>query len=105
MFIEIGNDSNLRLAELRHVLSGTLITSADIQFTIVLSGGNWQVTGQSWPSSMTLVNTETALWVGPLVNSMVLAEGEHYEARITANAGTGVLGFWRLPIRAIVREG
>jgi hypothetical protein len=104
ILLDIGNDQNLRLADLRHVLSGTLITSANIIFSIVLSGSVTGVSGQSWPSSMTLVNTETALWVGPLLSSLALTEGGAYEARITANAGTGVLGFWRLPIKAIVRD-
>lgn len=104
LFAMIGNDANLRGAHLTHILSNTLVTTATITFTVVVSGTANQVSGQTWPSSMSLINSETALWVGPLINSLGFAESGHYQALVTVDAGIGMKGFWRLPIKAIVRD-
>lgn len=104
LFAAIGNDLNLCFADVTHTLSRTLVTSANITFTLVVSGTMTTVSGQAWPSSMTLVNAETALWCGPLVNSLMFTQDGHYQARVTIDAGAGKVGFWRLPIKAVVRE-
>lgn len=104
LFAAIGNDLNLCFADVTHTLSATLVTSATMTFSVVFSGTSTTVSGQIWPSSLTLVNAETALWVGPIVNSLMLTENGAYQAVVTIDAAVGQRGFWRLPMKAIVRE-
>lgn len=104
MFLRIGNDAHLRLAGVTHALSLSLVTSANIVFTLVASGGFIPVPGQTFPSSMTLANSEQALWIGPLLNSLALTADAYYQARVTLDSGQGNRAFWLLPFQAVNRE-
>lgn len=104
LFAFIGNDSNIHFQHVHHSLSLTLVRSATVAFTLVESGTLTQVTGQTWPSSMTLTNSETAHWIGPLVNSLVLAQSQFYQANVTFDIPGGIRQSWRVPIQAIYRE-
>lgn len=103
MFARIDNDNNLELVALKDVLSNQLLNNASIAFTLVASGDVTGVQGQGWPSSMTLVNSDSGHWHGTIVNSCVLTNQGFYQCLITVTHA-GKVGNWRLPVQAIIRE-
>ncbi len=102
-FVFISNDNNVELHRLRDTLSNQLINTAAVDFTLVLSGQSTGVSGQSWPSSMTVVNSDRGQWHGVVVNSVSLISQERYQCLITVTHA-GKIGNWKLPVQAIVRE-
>lgn len=102
-FVLISNDNNVELHRLRDTLSNQLLNAAAVDFTLVLSGQSTGVSGQTWPSSMTMVNSDRGQWHGVVVNSVSLTNLERYQCLITVTHG-GKIGNWKLPAQAVFRE-
>lgn len=100
----IGNDEHLLLNGLSNTLSRTLITSATVTYTVVLSGGVSGITGQTWPGSMTVTNTDAANWAGQLINSLVVTDGEYYQARTFVDLADGRRAFFLIPLQGTNRD-
>lgn len=102
-FVYLRNDNNVELHALRDTLSNQLLNSATVEFTLVLSGQSTGVSGQTWPSSMTMVNSDRGQWHGVIVNSVSLTDQERYQCRITVTH-SGKVGNWKLPAQGIERD-
>jgi len=110
----LANDNRIGIRDLRadSVQSGSPINTASVTVTMVLSGTASTVGGVSWPIALTLVTSGTGTgedargsrWEGVLPDALSLTAGEHYQAEVTANAGDGFLGFWKIRVLAKHRE-
>jgi hypothetical protein len=106
LFAYIGNDNLLTLSELSSAAPGSLgfTNTASVVMTIVASGADSGIGGQSWPADMTLVNSGIGQWQGAIADTASFSNGEFYQAIVEADAGPGLHGKWRVPVKAIVRE-
>lgn len=105
MFLRMGTDNALHLLDVRNTVSNQLLRGATIESTLVLSGTSTQVSGQTWPTSLTLINSESAHYVSTLVDSLMLTESEYYQAETVIDNGAGEKATLKLPVQAIWEEG
>lgn len=105
-FAFVNNDNLLTLEELRATAAQSFgyVNTASVFFTVVDSGESVGINGMAWPAAMTLVSSETGTWQATLADSLQMTEGSFYEALVTAVAGDGFKGYWKVPIKAIVRK-
>jgi hypothetical protein len=106
--IFVNNDNLLQVTDLETlgVQSGQVLNSdiASVTTTLVLSGTSTEVTGVTWPLGLTFVQSDGGIWEANLPDSLALTADQNYEAQITATAGEGFKGFWRVPLLASVRK-
>lgn len=109
----VNNDNRLSIRDLQadSVQSGSPVNTASVTVTLVLSGAG-NVSGGSWPLAVTLVTSGVgsgeevrgSRWEAVLPDSLDLTDGEYYQAEVTATAGDGFKGFWKIPVLARHRE-
>lgn len=98
-----GNDNILELDGLKNDATDAFINDATVTVTMVDSN-DVEVSGQTWPTSMLYVNSSDGVYRATLQDVLVLAEDARYIAKVTANGGAGLLGFFELPVVARIRR-
>lgn len=97
----IANDNLIELTGLRHAVdSSALDNTSTVQVTIKDAEGN-AVAGQSWP--LTLAFVSAGMFRATLSRSLVLTNGEKYDALILATSQTGAQAQWQRPLLATIR--
>lgn len=99
----IGNDNRILIEGLLNKAASTYLNSATVTVTLVDSTGA-QVSGQSWPTTMSYIAASDGDYAGTLEDALSLTEHAWYTAQVTANGGAGLLGYWELAVQAKVRE-
>ena len=100
--IYISNDNLLTLDALTNTADSSFINDATVTVTLVDSTGT-EVTGETWPLAMSYVSSSNGKYQATLTDSLSLSKGT-YTAQITANGGAGLLGYWEITLRALVRN-
>jgi len=101
----VSNDSLLKLDGLEDeaATTTTYINDATVTATLVDEDGA-NVSGQSWPVTLSYVAASNGNYRATLEDVLVLSHGSNYTAKITANGGAGLMGYWELPIAAETRR-
>ena len=97
------NDNILELDGLKNDATGAFINDATVTVTMVNSS-DVEVTGQTWPTTMLYVAASDGIYRATLQDVIVLVEDARYIAKVTANGGAGLLGFFELPVVARIRR-
>lgn len=84
--IYLNNDNLLSVENLKNAATDVYINDATVTATLKDKLGA-NVTGQSWPLTMTFVASSNGTYRGTLEDGLSLTEGESYTAEITADAG------------------
>lgn len=87
------NDNILQLEGLQNYATGDYLTSATVTVTLVDSDGV-DVVGETWPLTMIYVSGTDATYRCTLSDSLSLTKWSRYRAQITADAGSGLRGYW-----------
>ena len=98
-----GNDMVLELSDLTNETTGAAINDATVTVTLVDSTDT-NVVGDVWPKTMTYVTSSNGLYRATLLDTMTLADGAKYKAKISANAGDGKQGYWEKDLICRVRR-
>ena len=98
----INNDNLLSVENLKNAATGVYINDATVSATLKNSSGV-NVTGQSWPLTLTFVSSSNGVYRGTLEDGLVLNEGETYTAEITADAGADQIANWSISLPATKR--
>lgn len=91
--IYYGNDMVLELADLTNETTGLNVSTATVTVTLVDAAGS-NVAGDTWPKTMTYVTGSNGVYRATLLDTLTLTKGARYVARISANAGAGLQGYW-----------
>lgn len=98
----IGNDNEIELSGLADA-RGNYQNDATVTVTLkTLAGAN--VTGQSWPTSMTYVTASDGVYRAVLDDGIGLSVNNSVRAHVDVSAG-GLTAHWEVPVRAVVRKG
>lgn len=98
--IYIGNTSVIELQDLTNAVTELPETTATVTVTVYDAAGA-QVTGETWPLSMTHISAGT--YRATLPDDLVLTANRQYVAHVDADI-SGVIGHWEKPVRAKVRS-
>lgn len=90
----VGNTNLLEIRGLKSAVEGTFINNATVTVTVKDASGS-NVTGQTWPTSMSYVVASSGDYRAVIEDDAVLAARQTYTAEITVNAGVNRIGFWR----------
>ena len=99
------NTNVVEVPSLTNGLTDALVAGATVTCTIVTAAGV-QITGATgfaWPVSLSAASGATGTYRGVLPHTLTLADDTTYYAEITADAGTDLYAFWRVPVRAVTR--
>lgn len=98
-----GNDTVLELSDLTNETTGDNINNATVTVTITDAAGV-VVTGDVFPKTMTYVTSSNGLYRVTLLDTLSLAAGTRYIAKISANAGDGKQGYWEKDLICKIRK-
>lgn len=98
----VGNDMLVELDELMNMATNAYVNDATVLCTLVDSTGA-NVTGQSWPLSLSYVATSSGKYRGTLNAGLALSKSRRYKAKITVTAGS-LTGYWEQDVIALARQ-
>ncbi len=96
------NDNLLEIDGLKNAATDAYIDDATVTVTLVDAEGA-EVTGQSWPTTMSYVASSNGKYRAVLKDALSVTNLDRYTAKITADGGSDLLGYWEFPLSAIVR--
>ncbi len=97
------NDNILELDGLKNDATSAFINDAAVTVTLVDSD-DVDVVGQTWPTTMLYVAASDGIYRATLQDVITLEPDAKYTAKVTANGGAGLLGFFELPVVARIRR-
>jgi hypothetical protein len=86
--LHINNDTTVTLTALTDTTASTPLNSATVTFDLVDTVTGTQVTGMTFPATMTYVATTSGDYTLVLEQSLDLTTGNKYTGTITASSGT-----------------
>jgi len=98
----VGNDMLIELDELKNVATNAYVNNATVSCILVDSSGT-NVNGQSWPLSMSYVETSNGKYRGILNAALALTKARRYKAKITVTTGS-LIGYWEQDVIALTRQ-
>lgn len=98
-----GNDTVLELSDLTNETTGDNINDATVTITLTDSDGV-SVSGDVWPKIMTHVTNSNGVYRVTLLDTLVLTNNARYIAKISANGGAGLQGYWEKDLICKVRK-
>lgn len=101
--ILIGNDNLLQLDGLTDETDSTYVNSATVVCTVKTTAGV-DVTGMSWPLTLSYVSGSNGKYQGILTNSLVLSGREKYIAHIDVSLGADLVMHRELELVAKVNR-
>lgn len=99
----VGNDNILEVSDLKNELTGADLNAATVTVTLKDAAGA-NVTGDTWPKTMTYVTGSKGTYRTTLLYSMPLTAGDRYNAVISANGGAGLQASWTVECVARARN-
>lgn len=82
----------------------SFLNAATVTVTLKDEADGTEVSGETWPLSMSYVTGSNGIYRATLADTLSLSEGSSYLAEISANAGAGLQGFFTLTLKAKVRK-
>lgn len=99
----IGNDQTLEVTGVQDEISGAYQNSKTVTATVKNIIGV-EVSGQSWPLTLSYVADSNGDYRGTLEDGLVLVNGKNYIIEITVDAGSDLIAFWRWTVPATYRK-
>ena len=91
------NSMVLELQGLKDSVSDTYINTATVAVTLVDSD-DVNVVGETWPLTMIYVASSNGNYRAILPDTLTLAVGSLYAAKISATGGVDLVGYWKWPL-------
>lgn len=92
-----GSDTTIELVELRNGITGEYIDAATVTVTVI-DINDAEVSGASWPITMTYVTASNGKYRATLPAALVLAKRARYTANVSVSAGAGLEAEWEVPL-------
>lgn len=96
------NDMVVEVRGLENEVTGENINNATVTCTLLDAEGD-EVSGQSWPMSMTYVASSAGVYRGTLPYTLGISPAGRYTLKIDVDAGAGLRGQWEVPCVCRVR--
>lgn len=98
------NDNLLTLVGLQDEAASSYLNAATVVVTVVDADGA-EISGETWPLALAYVASSNGDYRATLTDTLSasLSSGVDLVARITANAGDGLNGYWAIPILTATR--
>ena len=101
--IFVANSNLLRLNGLKNESTGQFVNSgATVEVTLLDDEDN-QVTGATWPISLTYVTDSDGNYEATLPSGLAISPTRCYTALVTADAGGGLVAQFETPLKAVKR--
>lgn len=102
MFAYVANTNVLELIGLKSAIEDAYVNDATVSVTVKDSSGS-NVSGQSWPTTMTYVTDSNGNYRAILKDVAVLQARKNYTAVVSVNAGSDRIGHWEFEFTAVTR--
>ena len=98
----INNDNVLEVSQLTNTVTKLNLNAANATVTIGLAATSANISGETWPLSLSYVTGSSGQYRATLKDTLVVTENTKYIGTLIIDAGGGLRGQWVLPI--IVRD-
>jgi hypothetical protein len=96
------NDTIVEIRGLENEVTGESINDATVTCTLY-DAEDAEVTGQSWPLSLTYVTSSAGVYRATLPYGIGIVPASGYTLQVDVDAGAGLRGQWRIPCVCRVR--
>lgn len=98
------NDMLIEIEGLQDVTDpGNYLNAATVTVTLVDSVGA-EVGNETWPLTMAYVSNSDGIYRATLNDDLTLILEARYTAKVSANGGAGLQGYWELPLTVKTRK-
>jgi hypothetical protein len=101
----IDNDNLIKLTGLQDAANNIYLNAASVTVTIVDATTESEISGQTWPTTMTYVSGSNGDYQATLEFDLVVIDTQSLRADIVADAGAGLRLSLRVPVVAAYRQG
>lgn len=101
----IDNNNLIKLSGLRDAANAIYLNGASVSVTIVDAATDEEIAGQTWPASMSYVNSSDGAYQVTLDYDLTVTPGQQMVAKVVADAGEGLRLSLRVPVVAMYRQG
>ena len=101
----IDNDNLIELTGLRDAANNLYLSGVAVQLTMVDAATDVDISGQSWPATMSYVAGSDGDYQLTLEYDLDVTEGQTLLAKVVADAGSGLRMSLRVPVLALYRAG
>ena len=101
--IYYGNDMLLELTDLTNNETGSHVNTATVTVTLT-NDADTSVAGDTWPKTMDYVAGSDGVYRTTLLDTLTLTRDARYLAKISANAGEGLQGYWEKDLVCKIRK-
>ncbi len=98
----VGNDNLIEARGLKNAASDAFINGATVTVTLVDSAGA-TVTGVD-ALAMDYVATSNGIYRATLKDTLTITKNQQYTAKITADGGAELKGYWEIEVRSQIRD-
>ena len=102
LVIYLDNDMTIEADKVLNNVTQLNINKASAVVTVALAATSANVSGESWPLSLSYVNGSSGKYRANLSNNLVVAQNTKYIGTLIIDGGADLRGQWVLPI--IVRD-
>lgn len=97
------NDNILECNGLKNGIDSAFQNSSTVTVTLV-DKNNVNVVGDTWPKTLAYVAASDGIYRATILDTLTLTANENYVAKVTANAGAGLLAYWETPVVVKTRK-
>lgn len=102
--VYVDNTNLVELSGLKSAVEDEFISDATVRLTVKDEAGA-NVTGQTWPATLTYVDASDGVYRGIIEDDVAIEAGTTYIAHIDANAGANRIGHWEFAFVPKTRRG
>jgi len=96
------NDHTIELRNLKNEVTGDYLDAATVTVTLVDSN-DAEVSGETWPLTMSYVTGSNGVYRATFSDTLSLTKLAKYTAKVTADGGAGLKGYWEVPLKCLQR--
>lgn len=102
--VYVGNTNLIEVVGLKSAVEDGYVNDADVSVTVKDAAGT-NVSGQTWPATLTYVTASDGNYRGILEDDLALVDGAQYYAHVDADGGANRIGHWEFAFIPKTRRG
>ena len=102
--IYISSDNLIEVTGVLNVATNTYLNSATVTVRLVDAATSSDISGQSWPLTLTYVAASNGDYRGTLSDDLVISGSQNITAQVTVDGGAGLKRYWEVACIGLVGD-
>jgi hypothetical protein len=96
------SDNLIEVSGVKNVATDAYLNSATVTVTLKDAGTDINLSGQSWPLTLSYVPESNGNYRGTITNDVLTTSGQRLKAAVSVDAGEGLSRYWEIPVVSVV---